>query len=229
MTNTDTITKSAPLPKPHADRGMEGRVAKWYAANTGKSLHEYAALAGRVAGGLPKGGAVLEVAPGPGYFCIELAKLGDYRITGLDISRTFVEIASQKAREAGVTVDFQQGNASRLPFPNDTFDFLLCRAAFKNFGQPVRALQEMCRVLKPGGRGMIIDLRRDATPESMDRHVETMGLNAVNKVVTKLIFRLFLLTTAYTQAQFTRMLAQVNFRSVDIRAVDIGFEILLTK
>ena len=43
------------------------------------------------------------------------------------------------------------------------FDFLLCRAAFKNFGQPVRALQEMCRVLKPGGRGLIIDLRHGAS------------------------------------------------------------------
>ena len=112
---------------------------------------------------LPRGSVVLEVAPGPGYFCIELAKLGDYSITGLDISHTFVEIASKKAAEAGVHVDFRQGNASSMPFADNTFDFLLCRAAFKNFGQPVRALQEMCRVLKPGGRGLIIDLRKDAS------------------------------------------------------------------
>src|ERR1022692_2009630 len=90
----------------------------------------------------------------PGYFSIELAKLGPYSIAGLDISHTFVELARKKAAKAGVHVDFRQGNASQMPFANDTFDFLLCRAAFKNFGQPVRALQEMCRVLKGGRHGL---------------------------------------------------------------------------
>ena len=208
---------------------MEGMVAKWYATNTGKTLDEYARLARRIANQLPQGGAVLEVAPGPGYFSMELAKLGPYSITGLDISHTFVEMARKKAAEAGVRVDFQQGNASSMPFADDTFDFLLCRAAFKNFGQPVRALQEMHRVLKPGGRGLIIDLRRDASPESINHAVNAMGLSAVNKVLTKLTFRFMLLKSAYTKEQFEQMLAQANFRSVDIQAVDIGFEILMTK
>jgi ubiquinone/menaquinone biosynthesis C-methylase UbiE len=217
------------LPKAHKDRGMEGSVAKWYAANTGKTLDEFTKLARRIASQLSPASAVLEVAPGPGYFCIELAKTGQYSITGLDISHTFVEIASKKAAEAGVHVNFRQGNASSLPFPNDTFDFLLCRAAFKNFAQPVRALQEMCRVLKPGGRGLIIDLRKDASPAMINRNVDGMGLNKINKVVTKLVFRLFLLRTAYTRGQFEQMIAQANFRSVSIQEVDIGFEILMTK
>jgi len=213
----------------HGDRGMEGMVARWYAANTGRTLDEFSKLARRVANELAPGSNVLEVAPGPGYFCIELAKLGSYSITGLDISHTFVEIASKKAAEAGVRAEFRQGSASAMPFANDSFDFLLCRAAFKNFGDPVRALQEMSRVLKPGGRGLIIDLRKDASPEMIDHSVEAMRLTAVNKAITKLIFRFFLLRTAYTKAQFERMLARVNFRSTDIQAVDIGFEILLTK
>jgi ubiquinone/menaquinone biosynthesis C-methylase UbiE len=208
---------------------MEGVVAKWYAANTGKTLDEFAKLARRIASQLPHDSAVLEVAPGPGYFCIELAKLGPYFITGLDISHTFVEIARKKAAEAGVHVDFRQGNASSMPFADGAFDFLLCRAAFKNFGQPVRALQEMCRVLKPGGRGLIVDLRKDASPESMNRHVDAMGLSAVNKALTKLIFRRFLLKTAYTRGQFEQMLTPAHFRSVDIQEVDIGFEISMTK
>jgi ubiquinone/menaquinone biosynthesis C-methylase UbiE len=208
---------------------MEGRVAKWYATNTGKSLNEFSSLARRIAEELPQGGTVLEVAPGPGYFSIELAKLGPYSVTGLDISHTFVEIANKKAAEAGVHVDFRQGNASSMPFADDTFDFLLCRAAFKNFGQPVRALQEMCRVLKPGGRGLIIDLRGDASPESMNRAVDGMGLNPLNKVVTKLIFRFSLVKNAYTREQFQQMLAQASFSGVDIQAQDIGFEVWMTK
>ncbi len=217
------------LPKPHKDRGMEGMVAKWYTTNTGKALDEFAKLARRIAGQLPQRAAVLEVAPGPGYFSIELAKLGRYCITGLDISHTFVEIADKKATEAGVHVDFRQGNASSMPFADDTFDFLLCRAAFKNFGQPVRALQEMCRVLKPGGRGLIIDLRGDASPESMNQAVDAMGLNPVNKVVTKLIFRFSLVKKAYTKEQFQHMLAQTSFRGVDIQEESMGFEIWMTK
>jgi len=204
-------------------------VAKWYATNTGKTLDEFAKLAERIANQLPRGSKVLEVAPGPGYFCIELAKLGPYSITGLDISHTFVEIASRKASEASIRVDFRQGNASAMPFADNTFDFLLCRAAFKNFGQPVRALQEMCRVLKPGGRGLIIDLKKDASPESINHHVDRMGLTAVNKMITKLTFRLMLLKTAYTRGQFEQMLAQAGFKSVDIQEADIGFEISMTK
>ncbi|MGA2881230.1 MAG: class I SAM-dependent methyltransferase [Bryobacteraceae bacterium] len=218
------------LPKPHKDRGMEGMVAKWYTTNTGKSLDEFIQLAQRIANQLPRGSNVLEVAPGPGYFCIELAKLDrNYSITGLDISHTFVEIASRKAEEAGVGVNFRQGNASSMPFVDNTFDFLLCRAAFKNFAQPVGALQEMCRVLKPGGRGLIIDLRKDASLEEINHHVEGMGLGAVNKVLTKLAFRTMLLKSAYTRQQFQHMLAEANFRSVEIQEANIGFEISMTK
>jgi ubiquinone/menaquinone biosynthesis C-methylase UbiE len=223
------------LPKPHKDRGMEGLVAKWYTANTGKSYDEFTKLARRVARELPPGSAVLEVAPGPGYFCIELAKLGNhsiiggYSITGLDISHTFVEIASRKATEAGVHADFRQGNASSMPFPDNTFDFLLCRAAFKNFAQPIRALQEMCRVLKPGGRALIIDLRKDASLDDINHHVEGMGLGAINKMLTKLAFRTMLLKSAYSKEHFRQMLEQANFRSVDIAEADIGLEISMTK
>ncbi len=203
--------------------------AKWYTANTGKSLEEFAQLARRVANTLAPGSKVLEVAPGPGYFCIELAKLGAYAITGLDISHTLIEIAKKKAAGAGVQVEFRQGNASSMPFGDDTFDFLLCRAAFKNFGEPVRALQEMCRVLKPGGRGLIIDLRHDASMDDINRHVEGLRLNAVNKALTKLTFRYFLIKTAYTKEQFRYMLSQASFGTVDIREADIGFEISMTK
>ena len=52
------------LRKPHADRRMEGMVAKWYASNTAEMLKEYVELAHRIAHEIPQGSAVLEVAPG---------------------------------------------------------------------------------------------------------------------------------------------------------------------
>lgn len=222
------MTATTTFPK-HGDRGMEGMVAKWYASSTGKSKEEFVRLAERVSAELPEGSAVLEVAPGPGYFAIELAKCGRYSIAGLDISHTFVEIARGNAATAGVRVDFRQGNASHMPFANDSFDFLLCRAAFKNFGEPVQALKEMARVLKPGGRGMIIDLKHEASMDSINQHVEGMHLGAASKVMTKLTFRFMLLKSAYTRQQFEQMLAQANFGSAHIDEGDIGFEILVTK
>jgi ubiquinone/menaquinone biosynthesis C-methylase UbiE len=172
---------------------------------------------------------VLEVAPGPGYFAIELAKLGRYRVTALDISHTFVEIARRNAAEAGVEVEFRQGDAAGMPFDDESFDFLLCRAAFKNFSQPVRALQEMYRVLKPGGRALIIDLRRDATQESLSEAVDEMGLGRVNRMITKLTFRFMLLKRAYTRDEFERFLSQTKFEPAGIQQDRIGLELSLRR
>ncbi len=226
---TATVTRGMAMPKPHRDRGIEGRMAKWYAATTAKSMGDFRELAQRIAKELPQGGSVLEIAPGPGYFCIELAKLGPFAIRGVDLSEAMVKIARGKAAEAGVHVDFEQGNASSLPYPRDTFDFLLCRAAFKNFARPVEALREMCRVLKPGGRGLIVDLRRDAPIGEVNRLVDQMGLSAVNRVITKLTFRWMLLKSAYAKEHFEQMLAQTEFRKVEIRQESIGFEVWMAK
>ncbi len=215
--------------KPHADRGMEGMVAKWYAANTAEIMKEYVDLARRIAGEIPQGTAILEVAPGPGYFSIELAKLGTYAITGLDLSRTFVKMATRKAAEAGVRVDFRQGSASNMPLQKDSFDFLLCRAAFKNFADPVGALQEMCRVLKPGGRGLIIDLKRNVSPETISNHVDGMGLTWFNRILTKLAFKGMLVKSAYMREEFEQMIAQAKFSNLAIEESDLGLEISMSK
>jgi ubiquinone/menaquinone biosynthesis C-methylase UbiE len=217
------------MPKPHGDRPIKGLVAKWYASNTAEMMNEYVDLARRIAGELAPLSSVLEVAPGPGYFSIELAKLGRFSITGLDLSPTFVKMASQKAAEAGVKVDFMQGSASNMPLPKESFDFLLCRAAFKNFAAPVGALREICRVLKPGGRALIIDLNHDASPDETDRAVDGMSLSGFNKALTKLIFRHFLLRSAYTRAQFEHMLAEANCSRFEINQQGIGFEVSVWK
>jgi ubiquinone/menaquinone biosynthesis C-methylase UbiE len=215
--------------KPHADRPIEGMMAKWYASNTAEMMKEYVDLACRISKEIPQESAVLEVAPGPGYFCIELAKLGSYAITGMDLSRTFVKMAAEKAKQAGVRVDFKHGSASNMPFPKDSFDFLLCRAAFKNFADPVGALREMCRVLRPGGRALLIDLSRDARPDVVSRAVDEMGLTTVNRLLTKMAFRTMLIRSAYTRVEFEQMLAQTEFAQVEIDEQGMGFEITMRK
>ncbi len=126
-------------------------------------------------------------------------------------------------------MDFRQGNASGMPFGDETFDFVFCRAAFKNFTEPKRALQEMYRVLKRGGQALIIDLRRDASKESIAQAVNHMNLSAVNRVITKLTFRFMLLKRAYTRREFEELMAETKFRGIEIREDLIGLEIWLTK
>jgi ubiquinone/menaquinone biosynthesis C-methylase UbiE len=208
---------------------MEGAVAKWYSNLTRKGMADYAALAQRVAKEVTPGSRVLEVAPGPGYFAIELAKLGNYRVTGLDISKTFVEIAQANAAKADVTIDFQLGNASGMPFENETFDFIFCRAAFKNFAAPLGALKEMYRVLKPGGKALIIDLRRDASKDSVGHAVNAMHLGVVNGTITKLTFRFMLLKRAYTKREFEQMLAEAKIRTGEVKQDSLGMEATFRK
>jgi ubiquinone/menaquinone biosynthesis C-methylase UbiE len=208
---------------------MEGALARWYAGLTKKSMTDFTALAQRVAGEISPRSSVLEVAPGPGYFAIELAKLGDYSVTGLDISQTFVEIACANAASAKVKAEFQRGDASRMPFEEGRFDYLVCRAAFKNFSRPQAALQEMCRVLKPGGRALIIDMRRDASPDSMRQAARGLKAGTFNRLFVYLTFRWMLVRRAYTKAEFERMIAQTSFRKVEIREELIGLEILMEK
>jgi len=208
---------------------MEGFLARWYAKNTGKNLADYRKAAEMVAGQVPTGGSVLEVAPGPGYLAIELAKLGGRRVTGLDISRSFVRMAAENAARAGVPVTFRHGDVAAMPFDPDSFDLLVCRAAFKNFPEPVRALDEMHRVLRPGGEALIIDLRSDASPSEIDTHVDGMGLGRINALVTKLIFKHGLLKWAYSPAQFRSMAAASRFGSCAIQESGIGLEVTLRK
>jgi ubiquinone/menaquinone biosynthesis C-methylase UbiE len=192
-------------------------------------IDQYQEAARDVAAKLPGGSRVLEVAPGPGYFAVELAKLGSYHVVGLDISRSFVRIAGEKAGKAGVEVEFRQGDAASMPFDPSSFDFIYCRAAFKNFTEPVTAIHEMYRVLKPGGKAVIFDLRKDASSDEIDAAVGEMGLGRIDSVLTRWIFKHSLLKRAYLPEDFRRMVSQTPFGTCEIKTVSIGLEVTLNK
>lgn len=221
---------STTVSKGYKGLGMNGFIATWYAKNTQKNIAAYRRYAQLVANQVSEGATILELAPGPGYLSIELAKMGNYHIVGLDISPTFVEIAQAKAREAGVVIDFRQGNASHMPLAGDLFDFIVCSAAFKNFSEPVLAMDEMYRVLKPGGKALIIDLRPDASIQEIDTHVrEDMALTGINFQLTKWTFQSMLLKRAYTKDKIKQFASQSKFKTCTIDKDGIGMNISLEK
>ncbi len=210
--------------KGYKGMGMEGSIARWYDKNTRKRMEEFRREAERLKAFLPDGGDVLEVAPGPGFLAIEMARDSRIRVTGLDISKTFVELARKNAAEEGVRVDFKLGNASAMPFADKSFDLLVCRAAFKNFSEPERALKEMRRVLRPGGTGVIIDLRRDASMTEIKHEVDRMQLGFWSRLFTRETFRLMLLKRAYTKPELEKMLERSGFKTVEVNTSGIGME-----
>jgi ubiquinone/menaquinone biosynthesis C-methylase UbiE len=208
---------------------MEGFQARWYAKNRGTEaqLAQYRRQAAEVTAGLPEGAEILEIAPGPGFFAVELAKRG-YRVTGLDISHTMVEIALEEARKAEVEVGFRQGDVTQAPFAAESFDFVICQAAFKNFRQPVTALDEMHRVLRPGGFAVIHDLNHEATGAEITRDVAGMNLGAVSGFTVRQTLG-WLRRRAFTAAQFEAMAAESAFGGCSVSADGIGLEVRLTR
>jgi ubiquinone/menaquinone biosynthesis C-methylase UbiE len=219
-----TLTSS----KPYKGFPMEGLIAKWYAKNTGRGP-EQTIIFNKVKNTLTAHANVLEVAPGPGFLAIEFAKAG-HKVTALEISKTFVEIAEANAKEAKVSVDVRQGNASAMPFGEDQFDFIICVAAFKNFSEPVEAIREMYRVLKPSGKACIMDLRRDVPMERINQHIKNdLHISGLNALLTKLVFRTTLLKTAYTKPEIEGMVSQTSFTNLRIDEDALGMDIWLEK
>jgi ubiquinone/menaquinone biosynthesis C-methylase UbiE len=210
---------------------MEGIVARWYTRQRGteSQFEAWRKLAARLTEGLPDGASVLEVAPGPGYLSIEMARPGRLYVAGLDISRTFVEIARENAQQAGVNVEFRHGDVAKIPWKTGSFHLIVCQAAFKNFSQPLIALEEMHRVLRAGGTAVIQDLSRDASSAEIGKEVKGMKLSLLNAFVTKLVLGTMLRRRAYSPARFERLVAESPFRACEIRKDGIGMEVLLRK
>ena len=122
-----------------------------------KDAAAYDSLAGRVtaeladpllvAVGAGAGTRILDVATGPGYVAARAAELGA-DVVGVDFSEAMLAFARTRSPE----VEFVQGDATALPFPDASFDGVVAAFVLLHLGSPERAVAEATRVLKPGGR-----------------------------------------------------------------------------
>jgi ubiquinone/menaquinone biosynthesis C-methylase UbiE len=116
--------------------------------------------------GMTKGRA-LEIGPGPGYLGLEWLKhTTGTALTGLDISPDMQALAKRNARDYGLNgrADYQLGSGERLPFPDGSFDLVFTNGSLHEWANPRATFDEIGRVLAPGGRYLISDLRRDVNP-----------------------------------------------------------------
>jgi len=114
---------------------------------------------------------VLDVASGKGTTALFLAERFGCHVVGIDYSTENVAGANDLAETKGLAsrVRFEHGDAERLPFPDASFDAVLCECAFCTFPNKTDAAREFARVLGSGGRIGLTDLTRDPTlPKGLD-------------------------------------------------------------
>src|SRR5260221_10611987 len=105
--------------------------------------------------GLKAGGSALDVACGSGKVTAELARIAgaNARVVGLDFSPEMIAIARSHHRG----IEFMEGDALRLPFEDASFDAATIAFGLRNLSDPVRGLREMLRMVRPGGRAVVLE------------------------------------------------------------------------
>jgi ubiquinone/menaquinone biosynthesis C-methylase UbiE len=100
-------------------------------------------------------GDVLEVAVGTGLNLPLYPK--DTRVVGIDLSPAMLDIAKRRASDAGRVFDLREGDAHALPFPDASFDTVVCTFSLCNIPDLDQAIAEMVRVMRPDGRLVLVD------------------------------------------------------------------------
>lgn len=116
------------------------------------------------------GQAVLDCATGTGDLAIAFKKATGPTgsVIGTDFCADMLETAPAKARKAGLEIQFEQADVTQLPYENNRFDIVSISFGIRNVNDPVKALHEMARVSKPGGRVMVLEFGQMQTPVIRD-------------------------------------------------------------
>ena len=154
------FTRAVPLVYERWWRPALGRIAK---GPLGPGMDEEKRIA-RLLLGIEPGDGILDVACGPGNFTREFARLAGPAglVVGFDASTTML---GRAVRDTGADdrIAYVRGDATRLPFRDQSFDAVCCFAALHMMAEPWTALDEMARVLTPGGRIALLTSCRTRT------------------------------------------------------------------
>lgn len=102
-----------------------------------------------------EGKRVLEASFGTGYLLMQFA--GKFETYGIDFNNDMIEIAKRNLAKKGIQANLQWANVEKLPFPDNYFDTVINTMAFSGYPSGKRAMTEFYRVLKKGGKLIIID------------------------------------------------------------------------
>ncbi len=114
---------------------------------------------------------VLDIATGTGGFCIFLSEFieADAHYTGLDSEDRLFPFAEKQTQ--GLNISFEKGDAMALPFDDASFDIVTMANSLHHILEPVKAVSEMWRVLRPGGICLLMEMTRDDQHAAQISHV----------------------------------------------------------
>ena len=109
--------------------------------------------------GAEKGSYVLDCATGTGDLALEFKEIvgEEGYVLGTDFCKEMIELAPEKAAGQNLEVDFEVADAMNLPYEDDRFDISSIAFGIRNVDDPVQALKEMGRVVKPGGKVVVLE------------------------------------------------------------------------
>jgi len=171
-------------------------------------------------------GSVLEVGPGPGYLGLEwLSKTKGTDLTCLEISQEMIKMARKNVLEYGLQdrAGYTQGNALAMPFDDNTFDGAFSNGSLHEWEDPAAVLGEMHRVVKPGGRIFVSDLRRD-----MSRIIFFFMKLSVKPKSIKPGF-ISSLNAAYTKEELEKTARRAPFSSFQVKTSPFGLSLIAVK
>lgn len=174
---------------------------------------------------------VLDLACGTGDFSITIAKASDeVKVTGVDLSEGMLAVMADKVERQGLggRIFFEQGDGENLRFTDGTFDRVTIAFGIRNFEDRLKGLREMFRVLKPGGRLVLLELSR---PENKvirwlyDIYFLRIMPVIGGKVSGDKAAYAYLPASVKTfpgKKEFSAMMAQAGFKNVRHKAFSLG-------
>ncbi len=121
-------------------------------------------VANRLRPALVPGARALDVACGTGDLSLALGEIGSAQIIGIDFCRPMLQIAARKATAHARKMPFIEGDALQLPFADSSFDVVTVAFGLRNLSSVTDGLNELRRVLKPGGRAAILEFSKPVLP-----------------------------------------------------------------
>ena len=151
------------LPSPEGlDDPEVARAYGWVA--TLPQMHLLRSFAVHRAAQMVQRGEAVDLGCGPGLLVVELARrLPGLHVTGIDLAEDLLAQGEDYARRAGLgeRISFRKGDVKQIPFPDDSLDLVVSTLSLHHWSEPIAVLDEVARVLRPGGSFLIFDLRRD--------------------------------------------------------------------